>query len=111
MDRKKAFTPHLEDVKRKTENIITAVIRDSKYEATQVQNWVDKITHECIDYLQQVNDDFKYVVSVIIMEKKTGGFHLFSTCYWDCDQDGTVTARYDNPGLHVLVTIFGITLD
>lgn len=64
---------------------------------------VGKLTGRC--------EDFKYIISVVILEKKNGGFHLFSTCYWDQEQDGTVTVRWDNKTMHCVVTVFGVTLD
>lgn len=63
-----------------------------------------------VDKLTNRSEDFKFLVTVIILEKKNGGFHLFSTCYWDQEQDGTVTVRWDNPTMHCIVTVFGVTL-
>lgn len=66
---------------------------------------------DIVSILTDYSEEFKYVISVVILEKKNGGFHLFSTCFWDEKRDGTVTVRWKNRSMHCVVTVFGITLD
>lgn len=102
---------------------ISEVLSDKPYDAAQVPDWVDQITDsesklftphnllsEIIKTLCQKSESLKYIVSVIILEKKNGGFHLFSTCYWDQETDGTITIRWDNKAMHCVVSVFGIAV-
>lgn len=63
-----------------------------------------------LECLQKMSDGFKYIVSVVILQKNNTGFHLFSTCYWDQSMDGTVTVQWDSKSLHCIVTVFGVAL-
>eukprot|EP01054_Gregarina_sp_Poly1_P003670 Gregarina_sp_Poly_1__3669@NODE_2080_length_2720_cov_125_513381_g1342_i0_p4_GENE_NODE_2080_length_2720_cov_125_513381_g1342_i0NODE_2080_length_2720_cov_125_513381_g1342_i0_p4_ORF_typecomplete_len115_score15_55Tctex1/PF03645_13/5_9e24DUF3335/PF11814_8/0_069NARP1/PF12569_8/0_096_NODE_2080_length_2720_cov_125_513381_g1342_i016211965 len=100
-----------EGLKKEMLQIVKDTLTDKAYESTQIPTWVDVITSQTIDKLTKRSDALKYVVSVIILEKKNGGFHLFSTCYWDQECDGTVTVRWDNPTMHCVVSVFGLSIN
>eukprot|EP01053_Blabericola_migrator_P005077 Blabericola_migrator_1__5076@NODE_2629_length_2514_cov_84_416428_g1649_i0_p4_GENE_NODE_2629_length_2514_cov_84_416428_g1649_i0NODE_2629_length_2514_cov_84_416428_g1649_i0_p4_ORF_typecomplete_len115_score15_92Tctex1/PF03645_13/1_3e24NARP1/PF12569_8/0_039_NODE_2629_length_2514_cov_84_416428_g1649_i06771021 len=99
-----------EGLRKEMHQIVKDTLTDKAYESTHVPMWVDVITTQIIDKLTKRSDALKYVVSVVILEKKNGGFHLFSTCYWDQDCDGTITVRWDNPTMHCVVSVFGLSI-
>ena len=65
---------------------------------------------ELLTSLQKMSDQFKYIVSVIILQRSNAGFHLFSTCFWDQQIDGTVTVRWENRWMHCVVSVYGVSI-
>jgi hypothetical protein len=63
-----------------------------------------------LDNLQQMSESFKYVVTVVMLQRTNTGFHLFSTCFWDQSSDGTVTVQWENKSMHCVVTVYGIAV-
>ncbi|KAL7067374.1 Tctex-1 family protein [Cryptosporidium serpentis] len=75
---------------------------------SDVTTWVDSITSNCLDNLRKLSEKFKYIVSVMVLQRSPAGFHLFTTCYWDQANDGSVTHRWDNKNLHCVVVVYGV---
>lgn len=63
-----------------------------------------------LENLQKMSDAFKYIVTVVVLQRSNTGFHLFSTCYWDQALDGTATIQWENKSMHCIVTVFGVSL-
>ncbi|EEA08014.1 Tctex-1 family protein [Cryptosporidium muris RN66] len=90
-------------------NSINSVLDQStEYSASDVTTWVDSITSNCLDNLRKLSEKFKYIVSVMVLQRSPAGFHLFTTCYWDQANDGSVTHRWDNKNLHCVVVVYGV---
>ncbi|GAQ87456.1 hypothetical protein KFL_003540090 [Klebsormidium nitens] len=45
-------------------------------------------------------------VTCNIMQKTGAGLHCTCTSYWDPDTDGKQTVVWENPTMHVIVTVF-----
>lgn len=104
------FVPHTEPIRSYINKVVSETLADKQYHPSNVQEWVDTITSSVIGRLTSLSEELKYVVSVIILEKKNGGFHLFSTCYWDQERDATITVRWENKSMHCVVTVLGVTI-
>lgn len=65
---------------------------------------------DILDNLQKMSDGFKYIVTVVMLQRSNAGFHLFSTCFWDQSLDGTVTVQWENKSMHCVVTIYGVAV-
>lgn len=86
------------------------VLGTAVYEVGEVAMWVETITSGVLDKLRNIHDGYKYIVSVIILQKSQAGFHLYSTCYWDATTDGNVTFKWENKSMHAVVSVYGVAL-
>eukprot|EP01068_Selenidium_serpulae_P003340 Selendium_serpulae@DN3005_c0_g1_i1.p1 len=100
------FMDHKETVHTDVKNTLEHVLGSASYDPAEVPQWVETITNGVLEKLNHLSDEFKYIVAVVILQRCKGGFHLFSTCYWDQQTDGTTTVRYDNKSLHCIVTVY-----
>ncbi|KAK6589724.1 dynein light chain tctex1 [Cryptosporidium xiaoi] len=89
-------------------SINSVLDQSTEYNASEVTTWVDSITSQCLENLRKLSEKFKYIVSVIVLQRSPAGFHLFTTCYWDQANDGSVTHRWDNKNLHCVVVVYGV---
>eukprot|EP00923_Selenidium_pygospionis_P032180 GHVN01056838.1.p1 GENE.GHVN01056838.1~~GHVN01056838.1.p1 ORF type:complete len:118 (-),score=9.83 GHVN01056838.1:198-551(-) len=103
-----SFMDYKEQVHSEVKNTLEHVLGSANYDAAEVPQWVETITNGVLERLQNMCDGYKYIVSVVVLQRSRGGFHLFSTCYWDQQTDGTITVRYDSKALHCIVTVYGL---
>jgi len=104
------FTSLSEQVQLEVRNTIDKVLVKAVYDAAEVPSWVDTIATGVLERLQAINDNFKYIVSVIILQRTSAGFHLFSICYWDQQSDGAVTVRWENKTLNCVVSVYAVAM-
>ena len=47
-------------------------------------------------------------LSLIILNKKEGGIHMSSSCYWDTTNDGNVLVKDDNDAVYIIANVFAL---
>ena len=65
---------------------------------------------QALKRLTALGKPFKYVVSVVILQKTGAGLHTASSCYWDNSTDGSCTVRWENKTMYVIVSVFGLAI-
>mmetsp|Transcript_39846 Transcript_39846/g.70053 ORF Transcript_39846/g.70053 Transcript_39846/m.70053 type:complete len:114 (-) Transcript_39846:72-413(-) len=78
------------------------------YHPKNVEEWNEAIGQGVLEKLQELSNNFKYLVNVIIVEKRGGGIHTSSAVFWDTETDGAVTYRWENKAMVCVVQAFGI---
>ena len=58
--------------------------------------------------LKDLNSNFKYCVTCVILQKDKAGLHINSTCYWDCNTDGSVVVKWENDSMYCIVNVFAL---
>ena len=58
----------------------------------------------------QLRRPFKYVVTTIIMQKNGAGMDTGAAMHWDSNKDGLVCIPWENAEMHVVLTIYGVSL-
>ncbi len=56
--------------------------------------------------LASLSKPFKYVVSCHLVQKVGAGLHTATTALWDPNTDGKHTVSWENPTMHVIVTVY-----
>eukprot|EP00386_Alphamonas_edax_P009528 GDKI01031311.1.p1 GENE.GDKI01031311.1~~GDKI01031311.1.p1 ORF type:complete len:118 (-),score=46.24 GDKI01031311.1:258-611(-) len=97
-----------ESANRMVKTTVDNVLGTASYNPKDVQQWVDTITQSVMERLQELNDNFKYIVSAIILQRSNAGFHTSTTCFWDYSTDGSVTFRWENKTMYCIVTVYGV---
>mmetsp|Transcript_1856 Transcript_1856/g.5292 ORF Transcript_1856/g.5292 Transcript_1856/m.5292 type:complete len:115 (-) Transcript_1856:74-418(-) len=80
----------------------------AEYHPKHVEEWSESVGQEVLKKLQEINGNFKYIVTTSIMEKKGAGFHTSSAVFWDSDTDGAVSYRWENKAMICIVQTCGI---
>lgn len=79
-------------IKESVENAIGV----NMYQHNKVNQWTSNIVEQCLKRLTALNKPFKYVVSVVMLQKTGAGLHTASSCFWDNNTDGSCTVRWEN---------------
>ena len=69
------------------------------------------MTDTILKELQGLNRPFKYVVTTIIMQKNGAGMDTGAAMHWDSNKDGLVCIPWENAEMHVVLTIYGVSLN
>lgn len=89
---------------------IEETIGGNVYQQSKVNLWVSQVVDLCINRLTKLNKPYKYIVTSTIMQKTGAGLHTASTCYWDNNNDGSCTVRWENKTMYCIVSVFGLSL-
>ena len=100
-----------EDIETIVKNTITSTLAEHLYNAKKVNDWINTIVDACLKELQSLNRPFKYVVTCIIMQKNGAGMDTGAALRWDHNKDGLVCIPWENTTMHVILTVFGTTLN
>jgi dynein light chain Tctex-type 1 len=99
-----------EDVNTLTMSTIQTVVGDSKYAHSKVGEWTVAIGNKVTETLREMNPNFKYIVSTLVVQKLGAGLHLETLCSWDTKTDGSVTVCFDNDHLTCICTVLGLAI-
>mmetsp|Transcript_14759 Transcript_14759/g.37890 ORF Transcript_14759/g.37890 Transcript_14759/m.37890 type:complete len:80 (+) Transcript_14759:41-280(+) len=75
---------------------------------TKVDGWTANIVEQTLKKLSALGKPFKYIVSVVILQKTGTGLHTASSCFWDNQTDGSCTVRWENKTMYVVTSVFGL---
>ena len=100
-----------EDIETIAKNAIVGTLGDCAYNAKKVGDWTNSMTDTILKELQGLNRPFKYVVTTIIMQKNGAGMDTGAAMHWDANKDGLVCIPWENGEMHVVLTIYGVSLN
>ncbi|KAL0088435.1 dynein light chain Tctex-type 1, partial [Phycomyces blakesleeanus] len=87
-----------------------SVLLDVDYAHGKVPSWNSTIIDNCLKKLKDMNKNYKYVVTCVIMQKNGAGFYAGSSVYWDNLHDGNASHRYETKSLYAIVNVFGLSV-
>mmetsp|Transcript_9031 Transcript_9031/g.13573 ORF Transcript_9031/g.13573 Transcript_9031/m.13573 type:complete len:111 (-) Transcript_9031:216-548(-) len=105
-----AFNDLHDEISGRIQNLASQVLRDQRYSAGKVAEWIDSINNSCVDNLKKLSPNFKYVVSSIVQQKVGAGLHYSAVSLWDAKHDGSVTVKFENETMTCIVVVFGLSI-
>lgn len=100
-----------EEVSLVIKESVESTIGVNTYQHNKVSQWSSNIVEQCLKRLTALGKPFKYVVSVVILQKTGAGLHTASSCYWDNQTDGSCTWRLDNnKSMYIICSVFGLAI-
>eukprot|EP01038_Epipyxis_sp_PR26KG_P005610 gene5610-7745_t len=97
------------------ESIVRAAIHNSlneySYNGKKVNEWTNNIVTTCLKDLQGLGRPFKYIITCIIMQKVGAGLITTTSQYWDVSKDGYCKVPWQNPTMHCIVTVYGLSVN
>eukprot|EP00906_Rhabdomonas_costata_P001974 RCo003118 len=82
-----------------------------QWNGKKVDQWTSNIIEHCLKRLAEMKKPFKYIVTVILMQKTGAGFHSSYCAYWDNSADGMCSVPYENDTIHCVTSVYGLKLD
>ena len=92
------------------DNFINREFREKPYDARQAQIWANKASEEIIKRIQDdLGQDYKFMCTIIILQKGESGFHMSASCFWESKCDGNFNKKYDFEDYYAIINFFGIS--
>ena len=104
------FTDVKDKVQKATAEIIETTLNKKTYHPRDAQNWTYAVSEGVIKSISEINKNFKYMVTCVIMQKNDSGLNMASTCFWNSDVDGCCTVKWENTTILCIVNVFGVGL-
>ena len=90
--------------------VMNSVLEAKRFTSNKTGEWVDAIGSGIISQLKEACQNFKYVVSCVIVQKTGSGLHSEIVSHWDASTDGAVCIKFENDTIVCICTIIGIAL-
>ncbi|KAI7904654.1 Tctex-1 [Cokeromyces recurvatus] len=99
-----------EEVTTLIKEAIGEIVADSEYSYSKVSHWNSTIIKTCLNKLKSMNNNYKYIITCVILQNKGAGFYASSSAYWDNQNDGSASYCYESKSLHVIVNVFALKI-
>ena len=76
------------------------------YNPDDCSKYTHEISEKVVESISKIFSTFKFTVTCIILNKKEGGLHMSSSCYWDATTDGNIIINESNDAVYIIVNIF-----
>ena len=101
-------------IKNQIEDVIDRVVQKhfhgKAYEAKAIQHLVNLASEEIIKECQEdVSTHYKFMSTLIALQKGEAGFHMGASCFWEAKCDGNFNKKYEYDEFYLVVNFFGIT--
>eukprot|EP00970_Alexandrium_tamarense_P004061 scaffold693_cov200-Alexandrium_tamarense.AAC.63 len=94
------------------ESSVGSVLVDQvDFKVNKVNGWCNSIISATLKGLQSLNHPYKYVVTVILMQKNGAGLVSAASTFWDAEKDGMCKVLWENGSMHCVVTVYGTSVD
>ena len=100
-----------EEMKGTVEKETKAIVAEYKstiknYKPDECSKQTHDISEKIVGKLSALYTSYKFTVTCIILNKKEGGLHMSSSCYWDATTDGNVIIKDDNDAVYIICNVF-----
>uniref|UniRef100_K3WI80 Dynein light chain Tctex-type n=1 Tax=Globisporangium ultimum (strain ATCC 200006 / CBS 805.95 / DAOM BR144) TaxID=431595 RepID=K3WI80_GLOUD len=98
------------DVTQIVQETVLSTLEGNAYDHKKVNDWTTTVAASCVDDLQKLSMNFKYIVTCFVRQRKGAGLELHSSSYWDEKTDGACIVSWENPTMSVVVSVYGIAI-
>lgn len=89
---------------------VESAIGVNAYQHNKINQWTTNIIEQCLKKLTSLGKPYKYIVSSVMLQKTGAGLHTASSCYWDTENDGSCTLRWENKTMYVIMSVFALKI-
>ncbi|KAI8335106.1 Tctex-1 [Chlamydoabsidia padenii] len=107
-DDKQKFNP--EEMTAIIKETVENTIQDAEYSHSKVPSWNATIVETCLKKLRSTNNNYKFIVTCVIMQKNGAGFYAGSSVYWDNIHDGSASYRHETKSLYAITNVFALSV-
>ena len=99
-----------EEIENIIKDAIVKTLAEVDYNQSKVDVWSNSILSDCLKELQNLNKQYKYAITCIIMQKVGAGLDTVASFFWEPGKDGFCRISWNNNTLHAIVAIYGVSL-
>ncbi|DAZ98432.1 TPA: hypothetical protein N0F65_001133 [Lagenidium giganteum] len=113
-----------DEVSAIVQDAVLSTLEGNVYDHSKVTDWINIMTNSCVDDLQKLSPNFKYIVTCLLRQRKGAGLELSSTAYWDEKADGAFvgmcchgnthtgacTVSWENSSISVVIFVYGLAI-
>ncbi|XP_012686485.1 dynein light chain Tctex-type 5 [Clupea harengus] len=101
------FLPHV--VKKRAQEILDKAFTDLAYDHDNCREVSDKVSTDTMAFVkEQAFDRYRYVVRVVVGEKKGQTVKIVGRALWDQEKDNFLTVTHENRHLYAVCTVFAL---
>lgn len=89
---------------------LTTTLEGKTYAVAKINEYIDAIGTNTIGELKLISNNFKYVVSCVIVQNVGAGLHYESVAHWDQSTDGSIMVKYENEDLVGICVVMAIAI-
>jgi dynein light chain Tctex-type 1 len=78
----------VEDVETIIKGALQSVLSDTTWDPAKIGTWANMVEEAVLKGLQGLGRGFKYVATVVLMQKNGAGLHTAAGAFWDTKKDG-----------------------
>lgn len=91
------------------QNCLNEALIDKKYEGEECAEASKSLSETARDRLKALNyDRYKFVVQVVIGERRDQGVRMGTRCFWDSTTDNQASATFFNDHIFCVATAFAV---
>lgn len=103
-----------EDIEEESRKVISMTVKDflktKAYNSKDVDFMINYLQDKILSELKQISDNFKYILSVIIVQNDNSGFIQNTSLYYDPETDGCISEKYTFPNISCIITLFCLAI-
>ena len=77
-----------EDVEKCIQDAVEQVLQNATWNEVEVPQWINDICEKSMKSLTDINRNYKFVITCMLMQKTGAGVQTSLSCYWENNTDG-----------------------
>ncbi|XP_010887192.2 tctex1 domain-containing protein 3 [Esox lucius] len=107
---KQKFLPHF--IKKKCDELMNNSFGEIAYDHDKCKDVADKVAADILAFCtEQVFDRYRYVVRVVVGDKKDQTVKIASRTLWDVEKDNFLTLKCENRHIFAVGMVFAISFE
>ena len=109
LDNELKFKSIKEELNNMVDDILKKNLSNKKYEGGNAQNWINNISDEVIEKINQKKYGFKFICCGTIIQKGDCSLNYSTITLSKPDYDGLLLVKYENEDFHCFINLFGVS--
>jgi hypothetical protein len=110
-DNEKVLFDEIEKACRKVLNKqINSFLSDKVFNLSDCDFMINYLTDRILNDLNNISDNFKYIINLILLQNDSNGFTQNMAFYYDIDTDGCVTEKYSFNDIQCVANVFCLSI-
>jgi hypothetical protein len=89
---------------------MAALLESKRYNPAKTSEWIEGIGGAVLAHMREAAPNFKFIVSVVLVQRVGAGLHYEMQSFWDPSTDGAVVATFENESITCVTTVIGVAL-
>lgn len=110
-ENEKAFFEEIEtDCKKVISKNINGFLKDKVFNTKDCDFMINYLNDKILKDLKGISENFKYILSLVLLENDTSGFSQNCSLYYDKETDGCISEKYAFDKIVCIVNLFCLSI-